>query len=49
MKEYYCMRKLIAVVTAITVLLTACAFADGLSALTDGELLALYQDYEEYF
>ena len=41
------MRKLIAVVTAITVLLTAGAFADGLSALTDGELLALYQDVQE--
>ena len=33
MKEHYCMRKLIAAVIAVTVLFSAGAFADDLSAL----------------
>ena len=38
------MRKFIAVVTAVAVLFSTAGFADDLSVLTDGELLALYQD-----
>ena len=41
------MRKFFAVVIAMTVLFSAGALADGLSALTDEELLALHQDVLE--
>lgn len=44
MKEYNFMRKLIAILAAVTVFFSAAAFAEGLSAVTDEELLALYQD-----
>ena len=42
------MKKLIAAVIAITVLFSAAALADDLSALTDEELLALHQEPSGY-
>ena len=38
------MRKFITVMAAVAILFSAAAFAEDLSALTDGELLALHQD-----
>ena len=40
------MKKLILILTAVTLLLSSAALAEDLSALTDGELLALYQNVE---
>ena len=40
------MKKLILILTAVTLLFSSAALAEDLSALTDGELLALYQNVE---